>query len=200
MIAPTAALSSMPYTPTESMKALKFFYYKLGDKIWKEYGFIDAFSLHNLWFADSFLAIDQGPIIVMIENHRTGLLWNLFMSCPEVKTGMTKLGFTSPVSLISRFPCPVGARCWLRSVGAKHAREAFLNFIKRKFMINRAILFICLLYISLGGIAQKKTLPSNGSIYWHSRCLASSKVFRIPPCLMLSKNKPSAISGTLLTR
>jgi hypothetical protein len=96
VIAPTAAISSLPYTPIESMKALKFFYFILGDKIWKEYGFVDAFSLHNLWFADSFLAIDQGPIIVMIENYRSKLLWNLFMSCPEVKTGMTKLGFTSP--------------------------------------------------------------------------------------------------------
>jgi len=96
VIAPTAALSSLPYTPTESMKALRFFYYKIGDKIWKDYGFVDAFSLQQLWFADSFLAIDQGPMIVMIENYRTGLMWNLFMSCPEVKTGMTKLGFTSP--------------------------------------------------------------------------------------------------------
>ncbi len=95
-IAPTAALSSFPYTPTESMKALKFYYYVLGDKIWKEYGFVDAFSLHNIWFADSFLAIDQGPIIVMIENHRSGLLWNLFTSCPEVKTGMAALGFSAP--------------------------------------------------------------------------------------------------------
>ena len=79
-IAPTAALSSMPYTPTESMNALKFFYYKLGDKIWGQYGFVDAFSLKSPWFADSYLAIDQGPIIVMIENYRTGLLWNLFTS------------------------------------------------------------------------------------------------------------------------
>lgn len=95
-IAPTAALSSFPYTPTESMKALKFFYYVLGDKLWKEYGFIDAFSLTNQWFANSFLAIDQGPIIIMIENYRSGLLWNLFTSCPEVKTGMKALGFTAP--------------------------------------------------------------------------------------------------------
>ena len=95
-IAPTAALSSLPYTPTESMKALKFFYYVLGDKIWGEYGFKDAFSLHNPWFAGSYLAIDQGPIIVMIENHRGGLLWNLFTSCPEVKTGMMALGFSAP--------------------------------------------------------------------------------------------------------
>jgi hypothetical protein len=95
-IAPTAALSSFPYTPKESMQALHFFYYKLGDKIWKEYGFVDSFSLHDKWFADSFLAIDQGPIIVMIENHRSGLLWDLFMSAPEVKNGLKKLGFTSP--------------------------------------------------------------------------------------------------------
>ncbi|WP_229379967.1 glucoamylase family protein [Fibrella forsythiae] len=95
-ISPTAALSSMPYTPTESMRAMRFFYYKLGDKIWKEQGFVDAFNLTNIWFADSFLAIDQGPIIVMIENQRSGLLWNLFMSCPEVKKGMKGLGFTSP--------------------------------------------------------------------------------------------------------
>ncbi len=96
VIAPTAAISSMPYTPVESMKALKFFYYVLGDKLWKEYGFIDAFSLRDLWFASSFLAIDQGPMVVMIENHRSGLLWNLFTSCPEVKTGMLSLGFTAP--------------------------------------------------------------------------------------------------------
>ena len=96
VIAPTAALSSFPYTPTESMKALKFFYYKLGDKLWGDYGFYDAFKLQDPWFANSYLAIDQGPIIVMIENYRTGLLWNLFMNCPEVKTGMQKLGFQSP--------------------------------------------------------------------------------------------------------
>ena len=96
VIAPTAALSSFPYSPAESMQALKFFYYKLGDKIWGQYGFKDAFSLHDPWFADSYLAIDQGPIIIMIENYRTGLLWNLFTSCPEVKTGMRNLGFTAP--------------------------------------------------------------------------------------------------------
>lgn len=96
VIAPTAALSSFPYTPAESMKALKFFYYKLGDKLWGPYGFYDAFRLHDGWFATSTLAIDQGPIVVMIENYRSGLLWNLFMSCPEVKAGLQKLGFQSP--------------------------------------------------------------------------------------------------------
>ena len=96
VLAPTAALSSFPYTPTESMQALKFFYYKLGNKIWGQYGFVDAFSLHDTWFAGSYLAIDQGPIIGMIENYRTGLLWNLFTGCPEVKAGMLNLGFTAP--------------------------------------------------------------------------------------------------------
>ncbi len=94
VIAPTAALSSFPYTPEESMKALHYFYYILGDKLWGDYGFYDSFNLTQAWFANSYLAIDQGPIIVMIENHRTGLLWNLFMSAPEVQAGFTKLGFT----------------------------------------------------------------------------------------------------------
>lgn len=96
VIAPTAAISSLPYTPVESMKALKFYYYVLGDRLWKQYGFVDAFSLKDAWFADSFLAIDQGPQIIMIENYRSGLLWNLFTSCPEIKAGMKGLGFTAP--------------------------------------------------------------------------------------------------------
>ena len=95
-IAPTAALSAFPYTPEFSMKALKHFYYDLGDKIWGEYGFADAFNETKNWYAKSYLAIDEGPIITMIENYRSGLLWNLFMSCPEVKGGLTKLGFKSP--------------------------------------------------------------------------------------------------------
>jgi len=96
IISPTAAISSLPFTPTESLAAIRFFYYKLGDKIWGNYGFTDAFNLTNIWFANSYLAIDQGPQIVMIENYRTGLLWKLFMSCPEVKTGMKSLGFQGP--------------------------------------------------------------------------------------------------------
>jgi hypothetical protein len=94
VIAPTAALSSFPYTPAESMEALKFFYYVLGDKIWGTYGFTDAFSLKEKWFATSYLAIDQGPIICMIENYRTGFLWNLFMSNNEIKAGLAKLSFS----------------------------------------------------------------------------------------------------------
>lgn len=96
VIAPTAALASFPYTPEQSGLALDYFYYKLGDKLWKEYGFIDAFAPKAGWYANSFLAIDQGPIIIMIENYRSKLLWQLFMSCPEVKTGLKNLGFESP--------------------------------------------------------------------------------------------------------
>jgi hypothetical protein len=95
-ISPTAALSAFPYTPEYSMKALKHFYNKLGDKIWTEYGFTDAFNETENWYASSHLAIDQGPVVAMIENYRTGLFWKLFMSCPEVKNGLTKLGFESP--------------------------------------------------------------------------------------------------------
>ena len=96
VISPTAALSSFPYTPKYSMQALRHFYVDLGDKIWSEYGFVDAFSESKNWYAKSHLAIDQGPIIVMIENYRSGLLWKLFMSVPEVQAGLQKLGFTSP--------------------------------------------------------------------------------------------------------
>jgi hypothetical protein len=96
VISPTAALSAFPYTPKESMQALRHFYYGLGDKIWSEYGFVDAFNESKNWYATSHLAIDQGPIIVMIENHRTGLLWKLFMNVPEIQVGMKKLGFKSP--------------------------------------------------------------------------------------------------------
>ena len=96
VISPTAALSSFPYTPEYSMQALKHFYNDHGDKLWSEYGFVDAFNEGENWYATSHLAIDQGPIIVMIENYRTGLLWNLFMKIPEIQAGLKKIGFTSP--------------------------------------------------------------------------------------------------------
>ena len=76
------------------MAALKFYYYVLGDKLWKEYGFVDAFSLHNTWFANSFLAIDQGPIIVMMENHRSELVWRMMRRSPHIRQGLERAGFT----------------------------------------------------------------------------------------------------------
>ncbi len=93
VISPTAALSSFPYTPKESMKVVRHLYEDLGDKVFGVYGFYDAFSEQENWYLPRYLAIDQGPAIVMIENHRSGLLWNLFMSAPEVGVAKTKLGF-----------------------------------------------------------------------------------------------------------
>lgn len=92
-ISPTAAISSIPYTPSESINAIKYFYYTLGDRLWGPYGFYDAYNVTEGWVATSTLAIDQGPIIVMIENYRTQLLWTLFMSAPEVQAAKTKLEF-----------------------------------------------------------------------------------------------------------
>jgi hypothetical protein len=95
VIQPTAALSSFPYTPQYSMKALKHFYYDLGDKIWGPYGFADGFSESRNWYAKTHLAIDQGPIVVMIENYRSGLIWKLFMNNPDIRNGLKRLGFKS---------------------------------------------------------------------------------------------------------
>lgn len=93
VISPTAALSSFPYTPEESMKFLEFLYAPERDSLIGEYGPYDAFSFEHDWMLPRYLAIDQGPIPVMIENYRTGLLWDLFMRAPEVKAGLDKLGF-----------------------------------------------------------------------------------------------------------
>ena len=78
------------------MDALRLLYYDLGDRLWGPYGFYDAFSGERDWLPPRYLAIDQGPIVVMIENHRSGLLWEPFMSSPEVREGRRKLGFESP--------------------------------------------------------------------------------------------------------
>jgi len=91
-ITPTAALSSMPYTPEESLAALKHMYRTYGEELWGPMGFHDAFNPTENWTADSYLAIDQGPIICMIENYRSGLLWDLFMSDEDIQNGLERLG------------------------------------------------------------------------------------------------------------
>jgi hypothetical protein len=96
VISPTAAISSMPYTPKESMAAIRYWYDSLGPLIWGKYGFYDAFCENQGWYPPRYLSIDQGPQVVMIENYRSGLLWKLFMSSPEVQNGLKKLGFESP--------------------------------------------------------------------------------------------------------
>ncbi len=94
VISPTAALSSFPYTPEESMKFLRYLYTEQ-DSLVGKFGPYDAFSHDKDWYVPHYLAIDQGPIPVMIENYRSGLLWELFMSAPEVQSGLEKLGFTT---------------------------------------------------------------------------------------------------------
>lgn len=95
-ISPTAALASLAYAPAEVMQVVRHFLDEHGTRMWRDYGFVDAFCEQRGWFAETFLAIDQGPIVVMMENHRTGLLWKLFMSVPEVQAGLRALDFTSP--------------------------------------------------------------------------------------------------------
>jgi len=99
-ISPTAALGSMPYTPEYSMDALKHFYRDLGGQLWGNYGFYDAINQYRSWVASSYLAIDQGPIIDMIENERTQLLWNLFMANPEIQPMLDAIGFVNDATAI----------------------------------------------------------------------------------------------------
>lgn len=95
VISPTAALSSFPYTPKESMAAMRYWYTSKKDKIWGPYGFYDAFSDQAEWYPKKYLGIDQGPIVVMMENYRSGLLWKLFMRDDDVQAGLRKLDFKS---------------------------------------------------------------------------------------------------------
>ncbi|MBN9554752.1 MAG: beta-glucosidase [Alphaproteobacteria bacterium] len=94
-ISPTAALASIPYAPQAAMAAMRHFLSAHGDKVWGRFGFVDAFNETRDWWADTYLAIDQGPIVVMTENYRSGLLWKLFMAAPEVRKGLARLGFAS---------------------------------------------------------------------------------------------------------
>lgn len=91
-ITPTAAIGSMPFTPAESMATLKHLYTTYGSSLWGPFGFKDAFNLTQNWFSEGYLAIDQGPIPIMIENYRTGLCWDLFMSNPEISTALDAIG------------------------------------------------------------------------------------------------------------
>lgn len=96
IITPSAALAALPYAPEESLQALRHFLLTRGAELWTALGFRDAFSPVTGWVAEGQLAIDQGPIMVMIENYRSGLLWSLFMAVPEVQVALRRLGFSSP--------------------------------------------------------------------------------------------------------
>lgn len=94
VISPTAAISSIVYTPKESMQVMRNLYENYGTKVFGPYGFYDAMSPEHNFFPQRYLAIDQGPMVSMLENFRSGLGWKLFMNAPEVQAGLNKLGFT----------------------------------------------------------------------------------------------------------
>lgn len=96
VISPTAAISSIPYTPEESISFMHYLNDSIGDKIWGKYGFYDAYSESENWYPQRYLAIDQGPIVVMIQNYKDAFIWDLFMQAPDVQEGLKKLGFSTP--------------------------------------------------------------------------------------------------------
>lgn len=95
-IAPTGALASFPYTPVESMQALKNYYRNYGKFLWGAFGFRDAFNLDENWCSEIYMGLNQAPIAVMIENYRTSLLWKLFMNSPDIRNGLKKFNAESP--------------------------------------------------------------------------------------------------------
>ncbi len=96
-ISPTAALSSFPYLPFAAYQAMRYWYLKKGNALFGPYGFYDAYNVSKNWYSNQYLAIDQGPIVVMMENYRSGLVWKLGESVPELWIGLKKMGITPPV-------------------------------------------------------------------------------------------------------
>jgi hypothetical protein len=92
-ICPSAALGSFPYTPAESMAALKHFYRTLGPDVWGAYGFHDGFNQTENWFDEVYMGLNQAQIVVGIENHRTGLVWKHFMANGEIAPALRAIGF-----------------------------------------------------------------------------------------------------------
>jgi len=83
-ITPTGALASFPYTPKESMEAFKHYYRDLGATMWDIYGPRDAYNPGQNWVSPIYMGLNQAPIVVMVENYRTGLVWKNFMANPEI--------------------------------------------------------------------------------------------------------------------
>ena len=100
-ITPTAALSSIVYTPQQSLAFLRYIWDEHREDLWSDFGFHDAFSLKRNWYAPAHLAIDQGPIIVMIENYRSGRPWKRFMAIPEIQRALKQLDLTETKRVVS---------------------------------------------------------------------------------------------------
>ena len=92
-IAPYGPLSSLPFAPEIVIPTIRSINERLGDRIWGRYGYYDSFNMTAQWVNDDFIGIDQGPMLIMIENFRTGLVWNYVMKDPVITEGLKKLGF-----------------------------------------------------------------------------------------------------------
>jgi hypothetical protein len=163
-ITPTAALSSMPYTPEESIAALKHMYREHGKEIWGPMGFYDAFNLSRNWFADSYLAIDQGPIVCMIENYRTGLLWDYFMQNEEIQSALTAIGFEPDNTTSSRTEVVPANFFQLKSWPNPASEELHLSFT----LNDKATVRLNLIDVSGKPIKQlqkEQRLPSGSHQY-----------------------------------
>jgi hypothetical protein len=108
-ISPTAAASSIPFTPELSTAAIREMRQRYGDNLYQKYGFVDAFNPtlrtsqgvkaghvdpNQGWFDVDYLGIDQGPIVAMLENQRSGLVWNTMRKNPHIVLGLKRAGFT----------------------------------------------------------------------------------------------------------
>lgn len=100
-IAPTAAGGSVPFAPEVCLPALEYMWTTYYDDLIGEYGFRDAFNptftfcegCENGWFDTDYLGIDQGPILIQIENHRSGLVWEIMKRNPYIRKGLERAGF-----------------------------------------------------------------------------------------------------------
>lgn len=148
-ISPTAALASMPYTPGESIQALKYFYRERGHQLFGIYGPYDAFNDKLNWVKESYIGIDQGPIMVMIENYRTGLLWKTVMKDSDVQAGLTKLGFQyeiptgvpvrpeQPEAVV--YPNPAVDRVWIDFGNIEHLYSAEISLYSSDGRVRRSM-------------------------------------------------------------
>jgi hypothetical protein len=128
-ITPTGALASFPYTPEASMAAFKHFYRDLGEHMWDIYGPRDAYNTRANWYSPIYMGLNQAPITVMVENYRTGLVWKLFMSNPEIQTMLQKIGFKLDAAGSKNSPSSKAAR--------QSPSPAALSPGKRKAIIQR---------------------------------------------------------------
>ncbi len=169
-ITPSAALSSYAYTPEESMSALKSFYFTYGDKIWGAYGFTDAFNVSNNWYADSYIAIDQGPIILMMENQRSELLWKNFMANPEIQPMLDAIGFVADTNSTDVDP-DINKDLSFRLLG--NYPNPFNPSTKIKFSLNNAQGIRVIIYDMLGRriktMEKENLTPGIHEVEWNGK-------------------------------